>query len=125
MTGLIGVAFVGWFSRAFDVPPPSHRPAASAAEKAQSAWAVVVSKSIRASAHDPESIDWIYAGVTPDAAVGCVEYRAKNRLGALVRERVVVHGGKFSRDPKAVEIGCGADARVAMRDMVGVFRYYP
>lgn len=122
---------VNWITRGLVVPGGSTAPTAARAASssnlstAQSAWAVRVSKAIKAAAHDPASIEWIYAGVTNGGEVGCVEYRAKNRMGALVLERLVVNAGKFERAPAAVNYGCGAEAKSAMRDVVGVFRYYP
>lgn len=57
-------------------------------------------------AHDPESIQWTMVRVNEDATVVCVEFRARNAFGALVKQFGVVTSQGLSNDPKVWNKKC-------------------
>jgi hypothetical protein len=75
-----------------DAMTPEERKAAEDARDASGkrfAVAHEVVKAIKADLHDPASLQLVSVRLNDDATVACVEYRAKNKLGATVKSSAV------------------------------------
>lgn len=127
---VLGFALVSWMSRFGDTPSSPSRADSVAApadpgSEARARWAVATRQAIRSSAHDPASIEWIEARVSDDAQIGCVAFRAKNALGATVLQKIGYASGRYDDSPAAQKTLCAQSAMQDMRDVTGVFRFYP
>ena len=75
--------------------------------------AVALLKSVKSSLRDPESFAVEYVGVSEDATVACVEYRAKNGFGGMNKELAVYAKDNISQTPESWNKHC----RINLYDM--------
>jgi hypothetical protein len=80
--------------------------AAEIASNVRFSTAVAVLKAIKSDLKDPSSVQWSKVGVSRDADVVCVEFRAKNSFGALELENITIAKGKASKSPDVWNKNC-------------------
>jgi hypothetical protein len=90
-------------------PSPEER-AKDAQSKAEGdkrvAAAMVAKRSIIAAARNPDSVKFDLIGVTDDASLVCIEYRAENGFGGMNREQVAFQAGASHRDARFWNANC-------------------
>jgi hypothetical protein len=75
-------------------------------EDTQNKAVLLTMRVVKQSLHDPDSVQWADAAVSPDVKVVCVTYRARNGFGGMGAGFVVFAGAAFSQSEKVWNANC-------------------
>jgi hypothetical protein len=110
LVSLIGFAIFQGVLSSSSAPPPTPKTEAEKQREAQAEVAfqkvVIVLKSIKKSARNPDSIAWESILADTDANTVCVEFRGQNGFGGMTKEFAVYANGALSQAPAAWNKHC-------------------
>ncbi|QCP50170.1 hypothetical protein FAZ95_13865 [Trinickia violacea] len=87
-------------------------------EDLQNKGVLLTMRAVKQTLRDPDSVQWIEAGVSPDMKVVCVTFRARNGFGGMDTGFGVFAGGRFSQTEKVWNTNCHRDDLVNKSNVV-------